>query len=620
VRSLERQARPTRSVLSSLTAVAIGVIAALVMLQAASPAAFWVEKLYLAGLAVGLVTCARLVWRGAPGSSLWTALALGADVAVAASADALTAGGVALAVAVALAAALAERGGEPLPERWWLGIGLVAWAGLCAFLVAGFPPPVDLPAHGAQMQTMVEILRGAADVKAVYQLRFPLGYGLPYWLFLPLAWMSTGGIAMRAALWASLVAFPLSVAALLRAAGRPAAGAVLSLPLAFNLSYWYGLVSGLFAQPLALSGLAAYLQALREGEDGEEGSAGRWRRWRWVALANVAGAACLLSHLVAFAVLAFLIGVAALASPPRARSIRLGMLSLGLPVLLSVPKVFSMATRAVTPGDWPATEHGTEAHLSWFFKSYGPEGWLSVVGPLAIAAVLVGLWWRRREERAVVPVALFFAMSALYMVTPKTLSGIYLIAMRLPVFAGALALLLVPWTAVPRAVKVGLVGLVAISLVETGVFHVRFKREVEGLETLIAGSRPWRHGYLPLNGTAVLGSRHIYAEHLGQWWTAERGGVGHHFFADAEHHPVAFQPGAAVPPASLEHLQEPDEVRWFDELLVFGDGPLPPWLSGFDEVARSGAHWRKLRRRPATGEPGRGQLVPKMGTGYAPGQ
>ena len=70
MRSLERQAQPTRSLLSPLAAVAIGVLAALVMLQAASPAAFWVEKLYLAGLAVGLITCARLVWRGAPGSSL----------------------------------------------------------------------------------------------------------------------------------------------------------------------------------------------------------------------------------------------------------------------------------------------------------------------------------------------------------------------------------------------------------------------------------------------------------------------------------------------------------------------------------------------------------------------
>jgi len=452
--------------------------------------------------------------------------------------------------------------------------------------VAGFPPSVDLPAHGAQLQTMVEILRGAADVREVYRLRFPLGYGLPYWLFLPLAWMTSGGVAIRAALWASLVAFPVGVAALLRALGRPAAPGVvlLSLPLAFNLSYWYGLVSGLFAQPLALLGLAAYLHALRDG------------RWRWVVLANVAGAACLLSHLVSFAALAFLIGVAALAGAPRGRAIRLGALCVGLPVALSLPKAWEMATRAVTPGDWPATEYGAAAHVGWFFRSYRPEGWLAVAGPLAIAAAFAGTWWwRRRQEPSVVPVALFVGMCALYAATPKTLSGIYLIAMRLPVFAGALALPLVPWGAVPRALRVGLVVVAVASLLETAVFHVRFKREVDGLESLVAaGARPGRHGYVALGGTSVLGSRHIYAEHLGQWWTAERGGVGHHFFADAEHHPVAFQPGVTVP-AKLDGSAE--QAAWFDELLVYGDGPLPGWLAAFDEVERAGEHWRKLRRR-----------------------
>ncbi|HEY8206754.1 MAG TPA: hypothetical protein VIG99_04685 [Myxococcaceae bacterium] len=590
MQSLERQAQRGRSPLSPLTAIALGVIAALVLVNALSPAVFWVEKLYLVGLAVGLASCARMVWRGAPGSALWTAAALGADAAVAASADALTSGGVAIGLAVALAAALAERGPEPLPEAWWRGGALLAWAALCAFLVSGFPPSVDLPAHGAQMQTLVELLRGEPDLRALYRIQFPLGYGLPYWLFLPVAWLGSGALAMRAALWLALVAFPVSVSALLRAAGRPAPVPLLALclPLAFNLSYWYGLVSGLFAQPLALFGLAAYLEALKDG------------RRRWVVLANLAGAACLLSHLVAFAVLAFLVGVAALASRPRGKAIRMGALSLGLPVALSLPKAIGMATRAVTPGDWPATFYGAEAHLNWFFKNYRPEGLLSIAGPLAIAAAFAGLWgWRwRRSEPDLRPVALFLAMSALYVASPKTLSGIYLIAMRLPVFAGALALLLVPWSAVPRVLRVGMLLVAVASLAETTAFHVRFKREVDGLQALIAsGPRPGRHGYVPLNGTKVLGSHHIYAEHLGQWWTAERGGVGHHFFADAEHHPVAFQPGVTVP-ATLEDGKS--RVGWFDELLVYGDGPLPEWLAGFDEVERAGANWRRLRRRPET--------------------
>jgi len=53
VQSLERQAQSPRSPLQPLVAVALGMIAVLAFLDALSPAVFWVEKLYLAGLAVG---------------------------------------------------------------------------------------------------------------------------------------------------------------------------------------------------------------------------------------------------------------------------------------------------------------------------------------------------------------------------------------------------------------------------------------------------------------------------------------------------------------------------------------------------------------------------------------
>jgi hypothetical protein len=458
---------------------------------------------------------------------------------------------------------------------------LVAWAAFCAALVSGFPPPVDLPAHGAQLQTMVELLRGAEDVRSIYALRFPVGYGLPYWLALPLAWVTSGAFAIRAVLWASLVLWPVSVAALLRALGRSAAAAVLALPLAFNLSYWYGLVSGLFAQPLALLALAAYLRSLQDA------------RRRWVVLSGAAATASMLSHLVAFAAVGLLVGAAALAGADRRLRAWRAAQCLALPALVSLAKVWEMATRAVTPGDWPATEYNLAAHVGWFFRNYRPEGWLAAAGPLAVTAALTGVWWWRRRAEPPLPAVLFWAGALLYAATPKTLSGIYLIAMRLPVFAGALALALADWRDIPRWLRGAALAVTLWSLGETALFHARFRREVSGLEALIQGGRPGPHGYHPVGGTSVLGSRHIYAEHLGQWWTATRGGVGHHFFADAEHHPVTFRPGASLP-ARLEDA--PDQVGRFEEILAFGDGPLPEWLRGFEEVAREG-HWRKLRRR-----------------------
>ena len=85
----------------------------------------------------------------------------------------------------------------------------------------------------------------------------------------------------------------------------------------------------------------------------------------------------------------------------------------------------------------------------------------------------------------------------------------------------------------------------------------------------------------------------IYLEHLGQWLTAERGGVGHNFFADAEHHPVRFKPGRELPSSLV--LASPQELARFDQILLYGEGPLPWRLRSWREIAHAGL-WRRLAR------------------------
>src|SRR5688572_1993361 len=99
--------------------------------------------------------------------------------------------------------------GRAILAAAWVGYGLLAF-----WCVQGFPPPVDVPAHGAQLQTLVELLRGNAEVARWYRVEFPLGYGLVSWLFLPLAWLTSGAVAIRGALFVALLLFPLSVMAL----------------------------------------------------------------------------------------------------------------------------------------------------------------------------------------------------------------------------------------------------------------------------------------------------------------------------------------------------------------------------------------------------------------------
>ena len=458
---------------------------------------------------------------------------------------------------------------------------LSGWAVFTAWCVSGFPPPVDLAAHGAQLQTLVALLRGDRAVTAVYEIHFPLGYGLVYWLFLPLAFLTNGAIAAKAALWLTLQLFPLSQLVLLRAFRRPDWLVLVGLPLAFNFSYWYGLLSGLFAQPLMFFALAAFQRALQS------------RQARHLIWINLLAAATMQSHLLAFVALAVAICALAFAHPPRSQSLRLAALSLLLPGALSLPKVWAMAVRALTPGPWPATSYGATAHFIWFLRNYRPEGFLAAWGPLLVSAVFVALYLRRRRAEPAAPAAMFAALLALYFLTPKTLSGIFLVCVRLPVLAGMISLLLVGENALSRQLKIGLLAVSLASLAQTAVFHHRFARAVAGLEDMLTGPAPERHGYWSLAGSQVLGSRMIYLEHLGQWWTAMRGGVGHNFFADAEHHPVRFRPGRELPASLL--LATPAELSAFNQVLLYGDGQVPWRLRDWREIARAGA-WRKLAR------------------------
>ena len=357
--------------------------------------------------------------------------------------------------------------GNALDPR--LLVGLAAWAGLCAWLVSGFAPGVDLPAHGAQLQTMVEIPRGAPDVRAHYALHFPIGYGLPYWLFLPLAYVTSGRLCDSSGALARDLPLPsLRRRSCCAHRGDLRRRRCSHSPLAFNFSYWYGLVSGLFAQPLAILALAAFLHAVTTG------------RRRWLVAASLGAVLCMLAHLIAFAALALFIAVAAIVSSNKRRALLYAVVALHPPWRWLCRMSWSLPA-----GPWCRV--GSRHKLR---RGRPPQLVLSQLSTRGAAldrraarshrSALRGLGPSAKQELN--EAAVFVAAVALYFATPKTLSGIFLVAMRLPVFAAMLALPLVPWTEMPRRLRTGLWAITMVSLLETVIFHVRFKHEVAGLE------------------------------------------------------------------------------------------------------------------------------------------
>lgn len=463
-----------------------------------------------------------------------------------------------------------------------LSLGLL-WAGFAAWAVHGFPPGVDLPAHAAQLQTLADLLRGREEVAQHYRATFPIGYGAVTWLFAPLAMATDGTVAARVAVWLTLVLLPIGHAVLARELGRSGWVAAFSAPMAFGVSYWYGFLSTFFALPWTLFAWALFVRVSKSSR----------ARARSVLVLAALCVLVMLSHLVVFGVLAVGIAALALARSDRRRALTLAAISLAPGFLLCGARIVLFAGRALGQTRQP-TDYDLAGHLNWILKASDTDGRIALWSTVLTGLVLVGvMFWRRTAEK--LPVFLFLAMVLLYLATPKSLSGAWLIYPRLAVFLALSALLLVDMRSLARPLRFLLIAFALTSLVATARRHVRFAHQIRGLDAVTATPPPpGVHGGLSLAGLTLPGSRIKFLEHLPQWWTARHGGVGTHFFADADHQPVRFVEGKALRGLTTPEAGLP--VGHFSALLVYGEGELPSELAAFRETQRSGM-WRRIERR-----------------------
>ena len=462
-----------------------------------------------------------------------------------------------------------------------------AWMAFTAWCVAGYPPSVDLPVHGAQMQTLVALLRGERGVSSVFQPEFRFGYGFGEWLLLPVAWALNGAAAARLGAWLGLQIFGVGAWAFLRAWGRPGWLVLAALPLAFNATYYYGFLSFNLGLGVALASLARFSRLLQELE------AGKPTRRRLFEVAALSAFA-LLIHVLAFVAVAAGVVALALASRHRRSAFRAALAVLLPGAALSIPRILLTASALRGPSQNGLEYGGLKLHLWWFWQNTGPEGRLGTIVPLAVSAALLASWLLRRRAGPAGPAAVAFALLALYFAAPRSAGGIWGIFIRFPTLVAVAALAAVALEKERRAVLAGVVALCLLPLVEVARWHARFKTATAGLEHLATPAKHERQAYLSLDGDRILGSSHIYLRHLGTWFTAEHGGIANNIAAESTHCPVHMKEGVVIP----QVLRTQEDASWYDTVIVFGKGPLPEALSGFCLASASGP-WRLLARTDA---------------------
>jgi hypothetical protein len=175
----------------------------------------------------------------------------------------------------------------------WLTI--VAIVVLCLpALVLAYLPMTDLPQHLAIASILNNVDDPAFGFASYYTVDWwHTPYVLPYAIAVALAMVMPLAIAMKIVVFLSLVAYPLGVMALLRAARKPLWFALLALPLVYNRSVFWGFINFSMAIGLALAAFACFIEPRKS-----------WRRDCVQAMLTLAATFC---HVYGLAMIAGLV-------------------------------------------------------------------------------------------------------------------------------------------------------------------------------------------------------------------------------------------------------------------------------------------------------------------------
>jgi hypothetical protein len=489
-------------------------------------------------------------------------------------------------------------------------------------------PVVDLPQH----LHLISVLHRLDDPTTLYpqlfeargQLTPYLGY---YHLVSLLHWLLPLRLANTAFLTAYAIGFPLSLAYLLRALGRPTWPSLLAIPFVYGDSFGWGFINYCSALPLTLLCCGLFIRTIDQPA----------RRRAYAGGVAVTLVAVLLFHVQAFAFLGLALPFLLLTTPAPGPG-------------FWRPRLWALA--AVVPGVllfliWVGGRLGepaqVEAGAPW--KAWGPllspqnlsyksfaqnrdelipvlanllrdgSDRYAVYAAIAVGAIglILGLLPELRAPSTEGKVArwrlagLTLIALALYFALPFDIRGyMYYLNTRFAHLVAPLALALAP-ALQPRVTRVLTAAGAAVALLTGFVLASGFRAfnaEAAELDPLVQATAP---------GPRVMGlifdpsskvMTHPVFLHASTVLARERGGVTNFSFALTPHSPLKYR---GEPPPTFPSEWRPDQFRWnehgaaYDHFLVRGVHPSqlfgPLLQSELGIAAESGNSWLVRRRR-----------------------
>lgn len=432
-------------------------------------------------------------------------------------------------------------------RRWSLVFWLTALASAVPILATRFPPFADLPEHVAAMGTLARLIAGAHEP---YVVDFAHSQYLLYHAVGALITLVVGDAVFANQLLLAIVAvlWPVSVRSLLRALGRDERFAIFASMVFYNRALAIGFLPYLASVPIAIFALAVLLRHCREPTRGRAVGA--------VVLSLV----LFYTHVSSYVLFCAIAGLSILLATRDLRAIvrRMALLAPSAIAAIAWWHTGSLAGGRAVPDDRDVGHMNVVRTLNafpvWTFdvwESHRDEACGAVWWAAFGVATFLALRSRRRLTRGallvMVPVA---GAAALYLVTPFRVGNASMLNVRLAPLVTLFAIVPIAVPNLRRAsLPLAFAALASLATTVNTTFEARrASREMVGdLDGLLAHVEPGSR-LVMLNYERHSPRTHFWPYvFAGSYHRARAGGVASWGFAELQHWPLHYAPGAAPP-------------------------------------------------------------------------
>jgi hypothetical protein len=415
-----------------------------------------------------------------------------------------------------------------------------------------FLPMVDLPQYSGTVHVIRYFDALQSNYSELYRLNVFSPYILSTFLAVALSHLSSVFVATKLVVTISALLLPLSLAYLLKKSGGPLCLALLGFPLAFNFSFGWGLISYLFALPLAVFSCAQAIDYTRS----------HTRKSLFVTAVFLCLTFC--SHVFPGAVALAIVSTLLLCDKSIGKKRFLTLVPPALITIVVCSYLSSTPFNSVIPGlTWNLFSLDHAILHPWILASETMSWEATTIGvaillfPLAISGKLTLTLGR------LIP---FLGILLFVSFGPQAIQWLGFLQERMIPFLPITTLLLVSKSESKLRELIGcllFVGILCFSFFFHGMRIHGFNDETKGFDEVLAQMEPDKKVLYFTIDRVSHNTHEASFLHFTAWYQTFKGGVLGYSFAHYPNWPIQYRHG--FPPSEINRIWYPEAFDWNED-------------------------------------------------------